>query len=331
MARTVDTTMDPPALGAIAAQSEIADLTALGGGLQRTAQTLNTLWENKRTALVTDFRNAADPILSATGQVARWRAPVQGRSGTADSLVVYVVPAVTRLAGTLRLTVTVSDGTSTSSVTHDWTTSSTTPVTITGLTVPAGTGATDVLDITAQWSVLSGTWTTQNLVGLGVFYQRNQLALPAVSSGTTYPDNFVPLEVDSYGGERPLTAARAHELHHDAEVIYETRLAPVVTSARPASPMDPTDGTIWDCTVPDGVTEAKIWLRVSSYVPAGLTIMSVSSNQGTATFSNPGVGWHEATFTVQPGTIFTPRISKSGLGSVALDSINHFWSWGSLT
>lgn len=214
MPRTVSAALVTPDNTSLT-RSEVIDTNG-NGGLLPIALALNTLYEQKRVNIVSDWH---DPAIVTDGGTAVYLVKPIVTDGKAQYCEVWIYIDVTNsTAGTF--TATMTEAGSGDSVTYSVSAKKSGWVQLLNgvANLLVRTNGSE-LDLSLEIST-TGTWTDSNVLGVSVFYDRAYSELPA---GPYSPVDVLPIDDTWIAGERPVSVARLADCHGLAKHLVQRR------------------------------------------------------------------------------------------------------------
>jgi hypothetical protein len=341
MARTVDIPINPP-LPQARAQSEVIDTNG-AGGILRVADTINTLYEQKRGTLVSD--SDPDGILRSanTTSYARYRAKKMGFGGIQE----YVTAEVYyRLEGSGTLTTIVGVG-STILTLPTITTAGSGWHSVSGVLAVAEDTGTEYVDVVMKHTTATG-WSTAIIESLSVYYNREKTTLDAVTATEEGYINtgFIPLDSAASVGEAPVSAGRLQHAHDDMIHLIEHRTGQAISVSGISNLLSTSITDLGampfqtDIGVPyfsSGSATLRLYILSDGVGGAGGTHnFTVSNSQASTTITYPPFtsAWLSGTLSFPCGPAGSTRqdyvLIQQGAGSeYGLSSICGYWVDGS--
>lgn len=301
MALPVDATIQLPQ-PAVRGNAEIGSATAKG--VKAIYRCLNTLFEQKKGALVNDlyvsgiYGTGSAPVQKTVWKV---RNPLYaGWTSTYAAVDVWVYLRMTSTGGAWELRLTEPGGASTTWDMHAEATTS-------GAWVNLGTVAYDDSIDTGVWHLDEPTNTatgSQMIQGICIQHQRDLTALQAINGGySDAADEVYPFDdTISHGGENPMSTWAIRNAHHMARYLWTKRLGQIITSSLQFH--DNTGGgqesmaRFYHLT-PHKVTGATFYVRDGKYGAGTAKLLLDDVEVDSAALDGLG-GWTELTATVEP-------------------------------
>lgn len=238
MANSVDSSLVLPHPDAVPNGEILADRDDTQGrqGWRPVLRSINTLYEKKRGQQVNIgvFGTTPQVILDNTGQTARYRVRVQGRSGIAfatrqEDVWVFCHLELTETAsGSCVLTVT--DAEANDTITYTYTTNIDAWVEVGEFRLEDDA---EYVDIEMAFTTRTNMSVTK-LKGVSIFYVRDRTSLPYYA-GLGYPTNgFIPFDAAFYAPEMPLSTWMLYAAHKDLESLWSYRVNGCICAAQPS-------------------------------------------------------------------------------------------------
>lgn len=309
--------------------TEVAD-SIRSTGWQEIATAVNTLYEQARGTLVADYHPTG--LLTTTTGDARYRVYLPGEVGDGTlSLRVYVYYTTgVSASGTVRVATVNAGASSTAAVTSSsagWITA----------TVDAD-ASNEYEEIVVDWSAATNAPV---ILGVSAFALRTRTALADAADDFAYAaDGFVPLELEEYGGDEPLTATKARIVHDNLRLIWE-RGGQAIATSYVDSPI--ADATVYaDLALPQHIREGqtatlRVWVNYTwtgsgagvdfgnfAVAAGNSSSLGITSSGGTAT-------WYAArdlTIDLPSDASQYPdsvRFSLSCSGDIEINQISAYW------
>lgn len=287
MGRDVDSTIYIPQ-PRTQAGSEIADVIGpVDGdtGLDKIFSALNTLYENMRGQVLCDYD--PDGIIDTVGDIALYRTKTLGEGGLTDETVrvwAYLLLIPTG-PGPWDFSLKVTEKNSTNTFTYqDTSGGSVGPTAAIDIGSIAPEDTSDFNDWEFEITVAT-SFTIATVIGLSLYYEAPKSALTAVSSGESYANGVVPLEISQAAGEKPNSTHRLMAAHQMAVDLFERRLGQIGSFwVKTHLDFDSSvGGTIITSVIPPGVTVARFYMYARTDGIAGVQF-------DTLTISAPELG-----------------------------------------
>jgi hypothetical protein len=269
MARTVDSPIKLPGTWA-APGVWIANSTGTTGetaqaGTEYIGRALNTLWEQHRGQLVSDYNPDAILPTDNTTLTARYRVPVWGRGSLTETAKVYVYVTNQSASDTARsTTVTVGSVGTLSNVSRTFT--DTGGALIEGwFELTSGTLSVEDTDDVDDIQMVMTTGANPagvTVYGLAIVYNRTRTTLDALAAGAEFytGTSFAPLDTAIMGDNQQLGPGLVMQLHENIRELYR-RTGPALTSAFPNDITTETDPPhVWRLRVPETVRTLHLQL-----------------------------------------------------------------------
>jgi hypothetical protein len=332
MTRAVDDPMTLPG-GPTIARATIRSDDGTVGGLSRLYSTSNTLYSQRRGALVCDAfgtSGLSTGILDSNGETARYEVRIDGVDGLVHNLKPYIYYHLD--TGSFDIDVNSYDS---DHSTADGTSSQTVSATTTGgwLALANCSLTADsyykMVEVTITAEAGGPTYAVESIM---VLWDQTVSALTAVTAGQAgYSDGFVPIEVSQADDNKPVSSFRLHHLNKNTIIEYEEKQGSVLCASWPAAAGFSFALEI-PVAIPRDVTSLTVAFRAKEAAGVGysgdvtITVTAGSTEDSfTTTILGPGYGWYRGQLDVTEGVEDTITFSSAGSEAPNYDALSIYY------